>query len=97
VNGKWPDFESPFCDSAMLMDPGQRRVDENVFEIRIIGIKSGKPALMGFQGGLRRPRDLNWRERFRKMRVCASRCAATFCSCAGFRMPAMTRKMESTG
>ena len=34
---RWPDCEFPFCANAMLMDPHQRRIDdENVFEIRII-------------------------------------------------------------
>jgi len=30
-----PDFESPFCAGAMLVDPDDGAVDERVFEIRI--------------------------------------------------------------
>jgi hypothetical protein len=32
----WPDFESPFCAGAMLADPDECAIDENIFEIRIV-------------------------------------------------------------
>jgi hypothetical protein len=37
ATGQWPDFESPFCADAMLVDPDDRAVDDRVFEIQVTG------------------------------------------------------------
>jgi len=34
---RWPDFESPFCAGAMLVDPNDCAVDHRVLEIRVSG------------------------------------------------------------
>src|ERR1700687_948886 len=36
VNGRWPDFESPFCAGPVLVDPAYRSVDHHIFEIWIV-------------------------------------------------------------
>jgi hypothetical protein len=36
ASGLWPDFESPFCAGAMLVDPDECAVDEDIFEIGIV-------------------------------------------------------------
>jgi hypothetical protein len=33
---QWPVFESPFCAGSVLMDPDMRRIEEDIFEVRII-------------------------------------------------------------
>ena len=33
--GRWPDFASPFCAGALLVDPDDRAVDDGVLEIGI--------------------------------------------------------------
>ena len=35
--GRWPDFESPPCAGAMLVDPDDGAVDDGVFEVRVGG------------------------------------------------------------
>lgn len=36
ASGLWPDFESPFSAGAMLVDPDERAIDEDIFEIGVI-------------------------------------------------------------